>query len=68
MKKHILLEKMSVYPIKNQTEKMENYSYNQEMGYWINKTTSNPLILEPNAISPRTKKEDIETGEDRKGE
>jgi hypothetical protein len=68
MKKHILLNKMSVYKINKQTEKLENYFYNHEKGYWINKLTSSPLILEKNSIGPRTKKNDVETGEDHKGE
>ena len=68
MKNHILLNKMSVYKINQQTEKLENYFYCHEKGYWLNKLTYSPLIFEKNSIGPRTKKADVETGEDRKGE
>ena len=45
-----------------------NYIYNASLGYWVNKGTKTPMVLDPEGIRPRTKKEDIETGEDRKGE
>jgi hypothetical protein len=42
--------------------------YDGVKGYWINIENGNPLMHEDAGFKPRTKKEDIETGEDRKGE
>ena len=66
---HILIEKAFKYNIPKQTEKLfEEYKYDDLKGYWINIANGNPLMTENVDFKPRTKKEDIETGEDRKGE
>lgn len=46
----------------------DDYIYNEELGYWVNKNNNIPMMLDKNASPPKTKKQDIETGEDRKGE
>jgi len=67
--KHILLEKAFKYDIPKQHEKLfTGYNYDDVKGYWINTTDGKPLMHEDAGFRPRTKKEDIETGEDRKGE
>jgi hypothetical protein len=66
---HILLEKMSIYPIKPQQEDgISDFEYDEIKGYWISRNSKAPLIFDKLAIGRRTKKEDVETGEDRKGE
>lgn len=66
---HILIEKAFKYNIPKQNEKLfEAYKYDDLKGYWINISNGNPLMNENVDFKPRTKKEDIETGEDRKGE
>ena len=66
---HIFLEKAFKYDIPKQNEKLfTGYKYDDVKGYWINIENGNPLMHEDAGFKPRTKKEDIETGEDRKGE
>lgn len=45
-----------------------NYEYCEESGYWLDKNSKIPMMLDKDGPRPRTKKEDVETGEDRKGE
>lgn len=68
MKKHILLEKAFIYEVPESRQELKGYEYNVEGGFWINKTTLIPLMFDDIDFKPRTKKEDLETGEDRKGE
>jgi hypothetical protein len=67
--KHVLLEKMYLYPIRPQQEdSISDFEYDEIKGYWKNRNSKTPLIFDKLAIGPRTKKEDVETGEDRKSE
>lgn len=66
--KHILLEKLYVYPLRSQDDVLSDFEYDNIKGYWKNKITNVPLMFEELSIGPRTKKADVETGEDRKGE
>jgi hypothetical protein len=68
MRKHILLQKAVVYDVPIIKQTIPGYEYRTEDGFWVNKTTSTPLMFDDIDFKPRTKKEDIETGEDRKGE
>ena len=66
---HLLIEKSFKYKIPQDNESLLSaYSYNTDKGYWINKNNGRPLMHEDSQYKPRTKKEDVETGEDRKGE
>ena len=66
---HLLIEKSFKYKIPRQREALfENYHYDDSIGYWLNNDSGKPLMHEDDQFKPRTKKEDIETGEDRKGE
>jgi hypothetical protein len=66
--KHVLLEKMFIYPIRPEGTALIDFEYDEIKGYWKNKNNQSPLIFDLAAVGPRTKKEDLETGEDRKGE
>ena len=66
--KHILLEKAFVYKKGQENFEDENYVYDYSLGYWIKKDNGKPAVYDPEFSEPRTKKEDIETGEDQKGE
>lgn len=68
MKKHILKEKAFVYELPRTEPKMDGYEFNDENGYWINQSNKKACIKDPSFAAPRTKKHDIETGEDKKGE
>jgi len=66
---HLLIDKSFKYKIPTQNESLHrDYSYDDKRGYWLNKNSGHPLMHEDNQYKPRTKKEDVETGEDRKGE
>jgi len=66
---HLLIEKSFKYKIQPQKKSLfSDYLYDEKKGYWLNKENGQPLMHENNQFKPRTKKEDIETGEDRKGE
>lgn len=66
---HLLIEKSFKYKVREQKIALFNdYFYDDTSGYWKNKRNGLPLMHEENQFKPHTKKEDIETGEDRKGE
>jgi len=66
---HLLLEKAFKYRIPDKKDPiLDNYIYDVDKGYWVNKVNDHPLVYDNDPPRPRTKKEDIETGEDRKGE
>ncbi len=45
------------------------YSYSQSVGYWVQTKNGIPLMEDPFArFRPTSKKADVETGEDKKGE
>ena len=67
MRKHMLLEKAFVYPLPKERPKLSGYSFSSDKGYWI-REDGIPLVEDHSIPKPRTKKEDVETGEDRKGE
>ena len=68
MREHILLEKAFIYDVPITRQEILGYEYSPEDGFWVNKITLMPLMFDDIDFKPRTKKEDIETGEDRKGE
>ena len=67
MKKHILTE-MHLPTSAGSAPNMTGYEFEDEKGYWVNKNSKKPSIEDPQFAAPRTKKADIETGEDKKGE
>jgi len=66
--KHILIEKAFIYKKKQKKFKNKNYIYNHSLGYWIQKNNKKPAIYDTEFPVSMTKKADIETGEDQKGE
>mgnify|MGYP001419106528 CR=1 FL=1 len=67
-KKHILIEKAFNYTEKKIDDKLSECKYLIEKGYWILNETGEALMSSANPLHLMTKKEDIETGEDHKGE
>ena len=66
--KHLFLEQIFRYEVKNKkVNNLDEYTYNTKLGYCVDKLME-PCVNNTNFIKPRTKKEDIETGEDKKGE
>lgn len=68
MSKHIMIEKAHVFTKGRKENNLEMHYFDNEKGYWRNKTTNIPSILDDEFKKPGTKKCDVETGEDRKGE
>lgn len=68
MKQHILLEKAYCYPEPREVLAPKNCTFIQKSGYWRNNSTGEIMMLSNDPRRPQTKKEDIETGEDQKGE
>jgi len=67
-KEHILKEKAFVYDLPQTEPEMTGYYFDNIKGYWLNQENNQPCIESPTFAAPRTKKADIETGEDKKGE
>ncbi|MFZ7122071.1 MAG: hypothetical protein ACOWWH_14115 [Eubacteriaceae bacterium] len=71
-KQHILIEKAFIYNSPNfyQIKKVpRQYKYDKISGYWIKFNNRDaPAITDSTFSKPITKKHDIETGEDQKGE
>lgn len=68
MRRHILLEKACCYPEPREALVPDNCTFIQKNGYWRNNSTGEIMMLSNDPCCPQTKKEDIETGEDQKGE
>ena len=68
MKQHILLEKAYTYDNVPRELTPEGCSYDRECGLWRVDNTGEVMMLSNFAQKPETKKCDIETGEDQKGE
>ena len=66
--KHILLKKKFIYKKRKSVNPPKNYKYNYLLGAWINKLDNSLLILADDFKAQATKKLDIETGEDNKGQ
>lgn len=68
MEDHILLRKAFIYELPRKKTKMKGYTYDGEKGFWIVNSTKMPFVNHPNGPRPQSKKCDVETGEDQKGE
>ena len=68
MKGHILLEKAYVYDDVTQKLTPEGCSYDRDSGFWRLNSTSEAMMISNHAQKPQSKKCDVETGEDQKGE
>ncbi|OFZ30948.1 MAG: hypothetical protein A2057_15710 [Ignavibacteria bacterium GWA2_35_9] len=69
MKKSIVIEKAFKYTPGTIGDDIPNvYIYDEVQGYWINSKSKTPMMFDNNGPRPQTKKQDVETGEDQKGE
>lgn len=66
--KHILLRKAIVYKQRKDITPPKDYKYDFNLGAWIHKLSGNLLINSDDYLGQGTKKLDIETGEDNKGQ
>lgn len=67
-KTHLFIEKAFVYPLQKEKVQLDAWDYDENNGYWISQGQNTPLILDKKMMRPRSKKADVETGEDQKGE
>jgi hypothetical protein len=66
--KHILFQKALFFKRREILVPPENYEYDYFLGAWINTIDKSLLIDAQNFKSSATKKFDVETGEDHKGQ
>jgi hypothetical protein len=66
--KHILIQKAFIYNKPRQKPELKEYIFLNEAGYWVNNRDHEPYVLDSKRPKPQTKKADVETGEDQKGE
>jgi hypothetical protein len=67
-KNHVLLKYASTYERFKGSLAPEGCHYDQRVGAWLVSETGELFVGTTDRLGPRTKKEDIETGEDQKGE
>lgn len=68
MSNHILLDKAYCYPKPIGMPKPERCTFNGKNGYWVNNGTGEIMMLSNDPLRVQSKKCDVETGEDQKGE
>lgn len=65
---HIILEKAKIYQPSSNNLTPRGFEFNGELGYWNDSKTHEPFILSSYKGPLVSKKFDMETGEDQKGE
>lgn len=68
MREHVLLDKAYVYEDIPRELTPQGCSYDRRAGLWRFDSTGEVMMISDYAQRPETKKCDIETGEDQKGE
>ncbi len=65
---HLLIEKAFKYEIPDTQDDISHNLYDSNKGFWVNSQNGIASINDSDFRPPRSKKADIETGEDKKGE
>ena len=68
MKDHIILEKATKYNVPDQPPVPDDCTYNEKKGFWVDNSSNIAMMKTEKPQKPTSKKCDIETGEDQKGE
>jgi len=66
--KNLIIEKSFKYNNKISEKISENTYYAQDLGFWVFSDDHSPLVFSSSSYKPQSKKCDVETGEDKKGE
>jgi len=66
--KHILLQKALKYKKRKEIETPKGFSFDSLLGAWISSVDKTFLVEAKDFKAFGTKKEDVETGEDQKGQ
>lgn len=65
---HLLLKKAFIYDLPRKSPEINDGFYDEKKGYWVLDESQMPVVSDKQRPKPQTKKADVETGEDRKGE
>jgi len=65
---NIIISKSFKYESRNLKKISNSFKYDDTLGFWVLFETNQPYMLSNHFQKPMTKKHDIETGEDQKGE
>ncbi len=68
MKEHIILEKAKRYEVSINNKNPDGCTYKSKEDFWIENISNKAMMKSDNPKKPTSKKCDIETGEDQKGE
>lgn len=68
MKNHIIIEKAKKYNIPNRNLTPSGCTYKAQEGFWVDNSSNTAMMKCDKSQKPTSKKCDIETGEDQKGE
>ncbi len=68
MNNHLLLEKAYIYPLPKDPTPPFGCTFDTDKGFWVSDKNAQPLVTLKDHPKLETKKCDVETGEDRKGE
>ena len=68
MKDHIIIEKAKKYNIPDQNLTPNGCTYKAHDGFWVDNSSNTAMMKSDKHQKPTSKKCDIETGEDQKGE
>lgn len=68
MSEHFLVKHAKKYAVQEREPSFDFGSYDIEHGYWRTGNAGKPSVLSEAGMRPATKKADVETGEDMKGE
>jgi hypothetical protein len=66
--RHILFEKALIYKKRKDITPPSDFSYNYMLGAWVSNIDNTLLVNSANFKGQSTKKLDVETGEDNKGQ
>lgn len=66
--KHILLQKALKYRQRKEIKSPNGFLFDSLLGAWVNNIDKSLLIFSKDFKALGTKKEDVETGEDQKGQ
>ena len=67
-REHIFISNLFIYDLPKDKPDLGGCSFDDIKGYWISNRSNKPCVEDISFSAPRTKKADIETGEDKKGE
>lgn len=65
---HIILKKAKKYNVPDQDLNPKGCSYKAKEGFWVNSSSNTAMMRSDDPKKPTSKKCDVETGEDQKGE